>query len=177
MLGLCSRVGSAVPAVLSIHGTSAKSGLVVQTTLGVLAKVIHLRCPIPTERSLLRRSAILLALSSLLAELLAVVVVGISIGLVRGVVGGVIAGCGAESATRLLRLGSLSSEVVEGRLSRGSALLVEGVQWLLGGSDRLLDTSLAKSSVLLSTSRTLARNLSLRLRSWSCEMSAFKQQT
>lgn len=94
LLSLGSRVGSAVAAVLGIHSTSTKSWLVVQTTLGILAKIIRLRSSIAAILSL--RSSGLLALSSLLAKLLAVVVVGVSVGLVRGVVGSIVVRWGSR---------------------------------------------------------------------------------
>jgi hypothetical protein len=167
LLSLGSRVGSAVAAVLGIHSTSTKSGLVVKTTLGILAKIIRLRSSITAKLSL--RSSGLLALPSLLAKLLAVVVVGVSVGLVCGVVGSIVVRRRAESGARLLCLRGLGREIVEGGLRRGGALLGERIQRLLS-CHGVLGTSLTEAAVLLSAwSGSLAGDLSLSLGrgSWS----------
>jgi hypothetical protein len=118
-----------------------------QTTLGILAKIIRLRSSITAKGSL--RGSGILALSSLLAKLLAIVVVGVSVGLVRGIVGSIVARRRAESGARLLCLRSLGREIVEGGLRRRGALLVERIQRLLG-CHGILGTSLTKAAVLLS---------------------------
>lgn len=132
LLGLSSRVGGAVAAVLGITSTSSKSGLVMQrATLRVLAEVVGLGGSVATKGSLLGGGAILLALSLLLSTELIIVVVLVSILLRRRIVRRVVARGGAEGAAGLLRLGGLGREVVEGGLRRGGALLAEGIQRLL----------------------------------------------
>ena len=157
LLSLGSRVRCRVAGILVVvaAGAKARLGMNASTALRILAQVIRLLRSIVATKStllllLLSRDCVLSLGALLLTKVLAVVIVRVS--LVRGIVGGVVAGGRAEWATRLLRLGlrSLGREVIERRLSRRGALLVERIQRLLGSTRDVLSSRLTKSSVLLS---------------------------
>jgi hypothetical protein len=143
LLGLGSRVGRRVAAVLGI-GTGTKARLVVRATaLRVLAQAVALGSIIACHTLL---SIVLGVNALLLAKLLTIIVVGITVLLVRGIVVGVVSRRRAE-CTLGGRLSS-SRKTVERGLRNGSSLLAEGIERLLGCSS-FLGSCLAEAIELL----------------------------